>query len=487
LLLEKGSRCWKVAAASRAAVLVDTEAYYDAAMEAMTRARRSIHFLNWAFEPDTRMRPEPSPAGRNGDGIAHFLKELAEAEPNLDVRILCWQSALPVAATQKFFPIVDRSVFAGSRVKFVLDGEVPMGACHHQKMIVIDDAVAFCGGADIGQDRWDSSRHLDDDPQRERASHPGRYYPNRHEVMALVDGPAAAALGELFRRRWRRCTGEALEPPPPEPPTAWPPGIEPLFEHVRTGLSRTEPAWRGAPEVRECEALHLAGIAAAKSCIYMENQYFTSELMGRALAARLAEPSGPDIVLVSTTRSPSYFDQNTMDPTRSRFIKNLKAADRFGRFQIYSPVTALGRDIIVHAKVTFIDDVLVRIGSANMNNRSFGFDTECDLSMEADGPMAERQRAAIARLRTDILAHWLGCAGAVIDDAIAREQGVCKAIESLRASGLRRLQPIPPKPPPPPAALIAHWHIGDPMGPADSFRPWKRRNAIERECRASDV
>jgi phosphatidylserine/phosphatidylglycerophosphate/cardiolipin synthase-like enzyme len=205
LLLEKGSRCWRVANASRAAVLVDTEAYYAAAAETMTKARRSIHLLNWAFEPDTRMRPTP---GGRDESIAHLLKRLAEAEPNLDIRILCWQSALPVAATQKFFPIIDREVFAGSRVKFVLDGELPLGACHHQKVIVVDDAVAFCGGADIGQDRWDTSRHLDDDPRRKRArDRRGRYYTSRHEVMAVVDGPAAAAVGDLFRRRWRRCTG----------------------------------------------------------------------------------------------------------------------------------------------------------------------------------------------------------------------------------------------------------------------------------------
>jgi phosphatidylserine/phosphatidylglycerophosphate/cardiolipin synthase-like enzyme len=473
--------------APRAAVLVDAQAYYEAAMEAMARARQSIHFLNWAFEPDTRMRPQPGRATGGADGIADFLKGLAEAEPTLDIRILCWQSALPVAATQKFFPIVDRGVFAGSRVKFVLDGALPQGACHHQKIIVVDDAVAFCGGADIGQDRWDTSRHLDDDPRRERSRQPGRYYANRHEVMAVVDGSAAVALGELFRRRWRRCTGETLEPRPPAPPTAWPPGVQPQFEDARVGLSRTEPAWRGAPEVRECEALHLAGIAAAKACIYMENQYFTSELIARALAARLAEPDGPDVVLVSTTRSPSYFDQNTMDPTRSRFIERLKAADRFGHFQIYSPVTALGRDIIVHAKVTIIDDVLVRVGSANINNRSFGFDTECDLSLEADGPTAERGRAAIRRLRTDILAHWLGCASAVVDDAIASEGGVGRAVESLRQAGCHRLRPIAPRPLAAPAALIAKWHIGDPMGPADSFRPWKRRRALDRECAAANV
>jgi phosphatidylserine/phosphatidylglycerophosphate/cardiolipin synthase-like enzyme len=411
VLLETVGCCWKVATAERAAVLIDAQAYYDAAMEAMTRARRSIYFLNWAFEPDTRLRPRPGQARQGADDISHFLKQLGEAQPGLDIRILCWQSALPVAATQKFFPIVDRSVFAGSRVRFVLDGDIPFGACHHQKILVVDDAVAFCGGADIGQDRWDTMRHLDADPRRERARR-GRYYASRHEVMAVADGAVAAAVGELFRDRWRRCTGEALERPPPLPSTAWPSAVAPMFEGARIGLSRTEPAWRGAPGVRENEALALAAIAAARTSIYMENQYFTSELIARALAARLAEPDGPDVLLVSTTRSPSYFDQNTMDPTRSRFIARLKASDPFRRFRIYSPVTALGHDIIVHAKVAIIDDVFVRIGSANINNRSFGFDTECDLALEAAGPGGETHRTAIRALRAEMLGHWLGCSAA---------------------------------------------------------------------------
>jgi phosphatidylserine/phosphatidylglycerophosphate/cardiolipin synthase-like enzyme len=473
----------------RAAVLVDAEAYFDAAVQAMEAARRSIHFLNWAFEPETRLKPRPAGAAGPDETIAELLKRLAAARPELDVRILCWQSALPVAATQKFFPIVDRRTFAGSRVRFILDGELPLGAAHHQKAIIIDDSLAFCGGADIGQDRWDTPRHLDEDPRRKAGK---TYYPSRHEVMALVDGPPAAALGELFRHRWRRCTGEALEAgspgaPQTSPPAAWPAAVEAVFESVRVGLSRTEGAWRRHPEVRECEALHLAAIAGAKRLIYMENQYFTSQLMASALARRLSEPRGPEVVLVSTGHSPSYFDELTMDPTRSRFIEALRAADRFGRFQIYSPVTTLGQVIIVHAKVTIIDDDLVRIGSANLNNRSFGFDTECDLSLEAAGATADRSRAAIGGLRTGLLAHWLGCGEAVFEAALASAPGVGGAIESLRLAGYCRLRPIAPKRLHPISALIARLHLGDPMSPRDSFRPWTRRAALARALAAAGL
>ncbi len=169
----------------------------------------------------------------------------------------------------------------------------------------------------------------------------------------------------------------------------------------------------------------------------------------------------------------------TMDRTRLDFIRTLTAADRHGRFRIYSPVTTLGRTIIVHAKLTIIDDVLLRIGSANVNNRSLGFDTECDLSLEA---ASAKHRAEILRLRNKLLAHWLGCLPEPMDVAIAKHGQVGAALEALRTAGYCRLRPITPEPLSPPAAFVAAFHLGDPVGPEDSWRPWKRGRAARREA-----
>jgi phosphatidylserine/phosphatidylglycerophosphate/cardiolipin synthase-like enzyme len=484
MLLAPGTTCWRAEKAARAALLIDMEAYFDAAMDAMSRAKHCVHLLNWAFEANTQFHPQPGGGGKPSDRIGAFLIALAK-RPEIDVRILCWKSAMPVAATQHFFPFVDRKDFAGTRVKFVLDGKLPIGACHHQKMIVVDDALAFCGGGDIGPDRWDTPEHLDDNPRREKTRRDNKRFDSRHEVMGLVDGAAAAALGALFRDRWLRATGEQLAACPPVRNPKWPGEIKPAFKDVDVGLSRTAAAWRAYPEVRENEALHVAAIRAAKTCIYMESQYFTSPLIARELAKRLAEADGPEVILVSTEHSPSYFDQVTMDRTRLTFIQTLKRADRHRRFQAYSPVTTLGRTIIVHAKLTIIDDVLLRIGSANINNRSLGFDTECDLSLEATGPGSAANRAEIIRLRNKLLAHWLGCVEPPIEEAIHRTGGVGPALEELRKAGYCRLRPIEPKPLLPLAAFIAAYHLGDPAGPADSWRPWKRRKAIAAQERGA--
>jgi len=484
LILKSAGACWRLERAGRAAFFLDMADYFTAAKAAMQKARRSIHLLNWAFEADTLFDPQPGCAGPDADRFGNFLKAMAGDNPELDVRLLCWNSALPVAATQNFFPVRDRKCFEGSKVKFVLDGKLPIGACHHQKMIVIDDAVAFCGGGDIGPDRWDTPEHLDDDPRREKTPSDNKCFDSRHEVMGLVDGPPAMALGDLFRERWRRATGESLAAPEPAAPDAWPDCVHPDFREVSVGFSRTSGAWRGWPQVGEAKALSLASIAAARDCIYLENQYFTSPIIAEALAARLEEADGPEVILVSTQHSPSYFDQMTMDRTRSNFIKRLKGADAHGRFHAYSPVTTLGRTIIVHAKLAIIDDVLLRIGSANMNNRSTGFDTECDLTLEADGETAVASRAVIGAIRTRLLAHWLGCSIPTMEAALAGEGSVGAALEALRKSGHCRLLPIEPVKLGPLASFIAAFHVGDPVTPADSWRPVKRRRDLDAEVSA---
>jgi len=480
MLLRPGETCWRRVHADRASVLLDSAAYFAAAKAAMAQAKTSIHLLGWAFDPLTQLEPDAQGGGPTDDQIGGFLKSLAFQRPGLDVRVLIWKSALPIAASQHFFPHRARACFKNTPVIFRLDGAVPLGACHHQKVLVIDDQIAFCGGGDITTDRWDTPQHLDDDTRRRMPF--GGIHDPRHEVMMCVEGEAAQAMGDLFRRRWRRATGADLPPRPSEAAASqaspWPDGLAPQFTDVTVGVARTEPAWRRDPEVRESEALHLAAIAAAKRYIYLENQYVASPVIGDALAARLAEADGPEVVIVSTEHSPSWFDRMTMDKTRSALLRRLQAADTSGRFHAYCPETKGGKTIIVHCKATVIDDVLLRVGSTNLNNRSAGFDTECDLAIEAEaGPAGAATRAAIAAHRTRTLAHFLDRSAADVEAAIASKGGLAAAIEALDSGPQRRLRRLGPVRIGPFARLIATFHLGDPTAPTDSWRPWRRRAA----------
>ena len=168
-----------------------------------------------------------------------------------------------------------------------------------------------------------------------------RRYGPWHDVTTAVDGEVAQALGELARDRWKRATGEDLEPPPPVE-SAWPEGLEPSFRDVDVAISRTVPEHEGQGGVHEIEALYLAAIAAARRTIYIESQYFASRKIAEAMAARLREPDGPEIVVINPETADGWLEEEVMGSSRARLLRLVREADRHDRFRLYTPVTAVG-------------------------------------------------------------------------------------------------------------------------------------------------
>jgi phosphatidylserine/phosphatidylglycerophosphate/cardiolipin synthase-like enzyme len=206
----------------------------------------------------------------------------------------------------------------------------------------------------------------------------------------------------------------------------------------------------------------------------MENQYFTSPAIAKALAARLGDPDGPEIVLVSTGTSPSWFDRITMDTARSEVLFRLEQADRYNRFSAFTPHTRKGERIIVHAKVSVYDDRVLRIGSTNLNNRSFGFDTECDVAAE---PLEAEGGEAIRRFRQRTIGHWIGVSGEAFGAVEAVTGKVGEAIHRFDTGRMKVLGAVPPSRV---ERLIAEFQLGDPTSTSDALRPWRRRSRSHR-------
>jgi phosphatidylserine/phosphatidylglycerophosphate/cardiolipin synthase-like enzyme len=478
-LLRPGDTCWRTASADRAALLVDNAAYFRALRAALLKAERSILFLGWQFDPRTVLEPGPEGEPQTPDGrLGDLLLRLSQERPDLEIRILVWRMDLPIAASQGFYPQRAAGWFKDSRIAFQMDRSHPLGACHHQKIVVIDEALAFTGGGDVSVDRWDTPEHPFEDHRRRMPN--GKLHPPRHEVMLCLSGPIVRVLADHVRRRWAGAFDEELEPRPSSGSDPWPDHVAPLFNDVRIGVARTEPAWDGDPGVLEIERLHLAGLAAARRCIVLENQYVASPVVETLLARRLQEPDGPEVVVITTKKSPSWFDQMTMDRTRAAMVGRLRAADVYGRFRAYCPVTAGGKGVIVHSKVSIIDDRMLRVGSANLNNRSFGFDTEIDCALEAE---TDAQRQAVRAFRTELISHWLG----VDPHAFEREDelggpGIVEALDRL-SERTGRLVPVERYKQGPLRNLIALHHLGDPVEPTDSWQPWLRTGKLLRRTR----
>ena len=214
---------------------------------------------------------------------------------------------------------------------------------------------------------------------------------------------------------------------------------------VDVAIARTEPQYAGRQSVKEIEALHLAAIASARRTIYFEGQYFAARCIGEALASRLRDPNGPEIVVINPMQARGWVEERAMGTARQRLLAHLRDADQYGRFRIYRPVTTKGAPIYVHAKVLVVDGRLLRIGSANLNNRSMGFDTECDLAVEAtpSDPGTGSTSHAITAFRNGLLAEHLAADAESVAKALIQNNGsLILTIESLRCQSGRTLVPI---------------------------------------------
>jgi phosphatidylserine/phosphatidylglycerophosphate/cardiolipin synthase-like enzyme/uncharacterized membrane protein YdjX (TVP38/TMEM64 family) len=465
-LLSPGRNCWRVEHASRVAFLVDGEAYFGAVRSALAQARRSIFILGWDI--DSRMRLVPDGANDGlPEPLGDFLNAIVSSRHRLRAYVLSWDFAMLYALEREWLPIYKLDWRTHRRLSFRLDDRHPTGASHHQKVVVVDDEIAFVSGYDLTRARWDTSAHAPRDARR--ATSNGDVYPPFHDVGVVVEGDCARALSELARERWRRATGhEPRTPSRRDAAAPWPVGVEPALTDVDVAIARTEPAYAGRPAVREIRALTLDAIDAAQQTIFAENQYFTSRTVADAFARSVAAERGPEIAVVSPYMQSGWLEIGTMGVLRGRIHRELHAADHRGRYRLYYP-TLPGlptRDacLNVHSKVLVIDDELLMIGSANLSDRSLGLDTECNLAIEARGD--PRLRHAIAGLRNRLLGEHLDCPPSDVAAALAREQGLHGAIESLARSD-RRLVPMDTSLDASLDALVPDHSVLDPEQPID--------------------
>lgn len=436
-ILHPGRNCWRVEHSSKTAFLIDGAAYFSAFVAAAEKAKRSIFILGWDIDSRANLLC-------NGDAphaplrFGEFINRVVSSRRGLHAYLLSWDFSMIFALEREPLPAYRLGRCTHHRVHFHLDDRHPVGASHHQKIVVIDDSVAFVGGLDLAVRRWDTSEHRPHDPRRVDPS--GQPYPPFHDVQLLVEGEAAAALGMLARERWWRATGQRL-PPPDAKTDAWPEIVVPDMENTRIAISRTEPAYNGHVQVDEIKQLYLDAIAAARRSIYIENQYFTSSAVGEALGARLSETHGPEVVMVLPHNSSGWLEQTTMGILRADIIRKLRTADRFHRLRVYYPSVKDTEKISVqvHSKVMVVDDRLLRIGSSNLNNRSMGLDTECDATVEAHDAQTAK---CIEAFRNTLLAEHLGVPVEQVADTLAERGSLIATIEALNNNS-HRLEPLP--------------------------------------------
>ncbi|CAM8639302.1 Cls Phosphatidylserine/phosphatidylglycerophosphate/ cardiolipin synthases and related enzymes [Oxalobacteraceae bacterium] len=447
-------------------MLLDAQIYFRAVRAAIRQARRCIFVLSWDIDSRIWLVPEGAEDGYP-EPLGDFLHAVVAERRELNAYVLNWDFTMLYAMEREWLPAYHLGWRTHQRLHFLMDGRHPVGACHHQKVIVIDDTLAFVGGLDLTSARWDTPAHSAADGRRRDVN--GNTYAPFHDVQAAVDGDAARALGMLCRDRWRLAGGSETVSPTQSGMNMWPDCLDTDLNDVPVAISRTVPAYDGMRGVSEIRQLHLDAIASAHEGLLFENQYFTSGLIAEALALRLAEPLGPEVLIISPNRQSGWLEEATMGVLRARMHDRLRRADIYHHYRMMSPqLDELdGGALNVHSKVFFVDDRLLCIGSANLSNRSMACDTECNLCIEAGGDEHERLRiaAAIARMRARLLAEHLAEVPELVQKVFS-EKGLLGATKHL-SQRPRRLVELDPLAPPELDALIPQQSLFDPEEPID--------------------
>ena len=382
---------------NRVELLVDGAEYFGRLQRALCALRRddSVHLTDWEGDGDELL---------DGPGTEIGRLLAAAARRGVQVRGLLWRSHPRQAhfAEQSNAALAQMVNEAGGEI--VLDERVRRDGSHHQKLVVIHraesshDDVAFEGGIDLCHGRHDDSQHRGD---RQAVALDRRYgaRPPWHDVQIEVRGPAVGDLAHTFRERWedpapldhhnplrvaiRRRTHQPRHPDPLPPAPADP---SPVGSHAVQVL-RTYPAKRPpypfAPHgERSVARAYLKAFRRARRLVYLEDQYLWSAHAADALAAALRRH--PELHVVAVV--PRYPDRGGRAVSAASRIGREYATDilrRAGgdRVAIYDVENSAGTPIYVHAKVCVIDDLLLVIGSDNLNRRSWTHDSEISCSV----------------------------------------------------------------------------------------------------------
>jgi len=458
-IVEAGRNAWQLARPGRSGLLIDAADYYRAFYDAALRARRHIFMSGWQFDSGVPLLRGTDAVGRNGVRLLRFLNGLCDRNPALRICILAWDFHLVFAPEREWLQGLIFHFRTNPRLVFrFVESTVEEGA-HHQKYVTIDGRVAFLGGIDLCESRFDDRRHLTENELRRSRGRSSKPY---HDVQAyFLGGDVPCALAKLFAQQWARSETREDAPPCDPTPDGPPPlpGCEPRGGLPLGGgsvaLSRTDPC---GPDhtVREVEHLFEDALLAAERLVYIETQYFSSRSVCDALARRMEDEQRPrlQIVLIVNPRA---------EALKEEIAVGLRQAKNLERLRQVAPVTghALGiyhslsagegegqRATYIHSKLMIVDDRFITVGSANLTNRSMGTDTELHASWEApataSGAQDRRLARTIRRARVSLLAEHGGLTRLSELRGLFPTDALVERLDGLACAGRSRLRPQAP-------------------------------------------
>lgn len=436
-----GYNCWKQEKADFLSIVVDYGNYYRDLHESIVKARHSIFILGWDIDSRIELlRGEHAENSKHPVTLFDLLCWKAKENPEIQIYLNKWNYSFFFMKERE--PLWEHKWKAcgHNNIHICLDGMIPLGACHHQKIAVIDDETVYWGGMDVALGRWDFRDHHVKNPHRaDPCGFPSfdgtKHFHPYHDIQAVMSGPAARSMARLVRDRWEQACdtvpillrGDLSEGIPP----TWPDSDPPDFENIDVAISRTIPKMGEKEAVLEIKQAYLDEISQAENFIYIENQFLCSDLIAKAINQQLHRKPNLRVLLVSCYEPQGIMERKSMWGGRVKFRDLIEAdgvADRVA--MVYPMAKEDGETAVVriHSKLMIIDDKYMHLGSSNINNRSFGMDTECDVSLIGNSEKACRKIAAV---RTDLIREHCGREAEEIDRMIDTLQPVSRFLEPV--------------------------------------------------------
>jgi phosphatidylserine/phosphatidylglycerophosphate/cardiolipin synthase-like enzyme len=340
-------------------VLVDGAQALPAIAEAIRGAKHHVHVAGWSITPHFPVTRDEPPLP---------LRELlADAAERADVRVLMWAGAPPhtFAPDRRTARDARDELTRGTKVRAECDARSRAMHCHHEKLVIVDDEIAFVGGIDLtslGGDRYDTN------------AHPARGRLGWHDATSRLRGPAVADVAAHFAARWGEVAGERVQAgDPPAPAGSLDVQVvrtvpERQYDFVRNGDFRIVEAYRRA-------------LRSARRLVYLESQFLWAPEVVDILAGKLRRPPADEFRVVVLLPSRA---NNGQEDTKGQ-LAVLADADRQGgggRFLAATISALTGRTldrVYVHAKIGIVDDRWLTIGSANLNAHSLFNDSEMNI------------------------------------------------------------------------------------------------------------
>ena len=341
---------------NRTRALVNGDEIFPEMLEAIRGARKSITFEMYIYWK-----------GAIGEQFTAALEERARSGVKVHVMI----DALGSQKIEK--TVLGRLRDAGARVELYnpvrWDTIARMNNRTHRKIMVIDGAVGFTGGAGIG-DEWSGDAQ---DAEHWRDTH------------FRLEGPAVAQMQAAFMENWIEVTGEVLHGP------EYFPELRPVGGELAQFVV-SSPGGGG----ESAQLLYLMSIAAAQRSIQLSAAYFVPD---DNEVRQLVEARERGVRVQIIVPGPATDSAAVRRASRSTWGELLRAGVEIYEYQ---PTFYL-------VKVMTVDGLWVTVGSTNFDTRSFSTNDEANLNVYDRAFAAEGERIFerdLGRSRRITLEEW---------------------------------------------------------------------------------